>query len=70
MKNSFSQWSRCGNGMGEKLEKLGAAKMSVDKNIVANVKTIGDIEVNWLFTKSSEKHANIFSIFCTSVDVS
>ena len=56
--------------MGEKLEKLGAAKMSVDKNIVANVKTNGDIEVNWLFTKSSEKHANIFSIFCTSVDVS
>ena len=25
--------------MGEKLEKLGAAKMSADKNTVANVKT-------------------------------
>ena len=49
--------------MGEKLEKLGAAKMSADKNIVANVKTNGDIEVNWLVTKGSEKHANIF-FFC------
>ena len=40
MKNSFSQVARCGNGMGEKLEKLGAAKMSVDNNIVANVKRL------------------------------
>ena len=56
--------------MGEKLEKLGAAKMSADKNIVANVKTIGDIKVNWLVMKGGEKHANIVSIFCTSVDVS
>ena len=48
--------------MGEKLEKLGAAEMSADKNIVANVKTNCDIElrsITWS-RKQAGKH-NIFS---------